>query len=360
MASLKLSGVAKKYAKTTILPDVNLEIEDGEFVVLVGPSGSGKSTLLRIIAGLETLDAGSVFSGDLDISDALPRDRNMAMVFQSYALYPHMDVYANMAMSLKIKKVDAATIEKKVLEVANLLEIGHLLNRKPAELSGGQRQRVAMGRALVRNPQVFLFDEPLSNLDAKLRAYMRTEIKKLHRKLQITMVYVTHDQTEAMTLADRIVVLNGGHIEQHGTPFELFSKPANLFVAGFIGTPEMNIFDARLDEGRLFALGSQLDFCEELVQAGYGDQKIVKVGVRPGSMRGAEGPVLKAEGQVEIIELLGSDMLVELSFEEPQKQSLFVLLSYDDSLRVGDKKTVEIPKEDIHLFDAKTGKRLLN
>jgi len=248
MAQLTFKNVIKKYGKTEVVHGVNLTIKDKEFIVLVGPSGCGKSTLLRMIAGLEEISEGTISINDKIVNDIAPKDRGLAMVFQNYALYPHMNVYDNMSFGLTLMKTPKDEIKQRVEEVGLILGLEDLLLRKPHELSGGQRQRVAMGRAMVRKPEIFLFDEPLSNLDAKLRIQMRAEIKLLHQRVDSTMVYVTHDQVEAMTLADRIVVLRDGHIEQVGTPLELFSKPVNTFVAGFIGTPPMNLVDCRINK----------------------------------------------------------------------------------------------------------------
>ena len=246
MASVTLKDIVKKFGRTEVIHGVNLDISDREFMVLVGPSGCGKSTVLRLIAGLEKITEGEIFIDDRIVNDIAPKDRGAAMVFQNYALYPHMDVFNNMSFGLKLNKTPKAEIQRRVNEVADILELSDLLKRKPYQLSGGQRQRVAMGRAMVRKPSIFLFDEPLSNLDAKLRTQMRTEIKLLHQKVQTTIIYVTHDQVEAMTLADRIVVMRDGYIEQIGNPIELFQKPDNTFVAGFIGSPPMNLVQARI------------------------------------------------------------------------------------------------------------------
>ena len=259
MASISLEHIKKVYpGNVEVISDLNLEIRDKEFIILVGPSGCGKSTTLRMIAGLEEISGGKLRIGDRVVNDVAPKDRDIAMVFQSYALYPHMTVYKNMAFALTLRKVPKDEIDRKVHEAAKLLDIEHLLNRKPKALSGGQRQRVALGRAMVRNPAVFLLDEPLSNLDAKLRTQMRTEISKLHKKLGTTFVYVTHDQTEAMTMGDRIVVMKDGVMQQFDTPQNLYSSPCNLFVAGFIGSPQMNFIDAVVSrEGDGYAV----EFC---------------------------------------------------------------------------------------------------
>jgi multiple sugar transport system ATP-binding protein len=290
MASLHFDGVHKSYGDVQVLHRVDVDVEDGEFLVLVGPSGCGKSTLLRCIAGLETITGGTLRIGDRVVNDVPPRDRDVAMVFQSYALYPHMTVRENMGFGLKLRKVPQAEIDKAVESAAAVLELGPLLDRYPKEMSGGQRQRVAMGRAIVRRPSVFLFDEPLSNLDAALRAHMRVELKRLHQSLGTTMVYVTHDQVEAMTLADRIAVLNAGHLQQVGSPAELYDDPANRFVAGFIGSPAMSFLE-RLEDGAV-------------------------VGVRPHEVRMGDdivegaGPVVDAH--VEVVETLGFESFVHL------------------------------------------------
>ncbi len=249
MAEVTLRDVVKRYGKTEVVHGINLSIKDNEFVVFVGPSGCGKSTTLRMIAGLEEISDGTISIGDKVVNDVPPKDRGVAMVFQNYALYPHMNVYGNMSFGLKLKKTPKDEIDRRVKKAAGILGIEELLERKPHELSGGQRQRVAMGRAIVRKPDIFLFDEPLSNLDAKLRTQMRIEIKRLHQRVSSTIVYVTHDQVEAMTLGDRIVVLKDGYIEQVGTPIELFQNPVNTFVAGFIGSPPMNLVDAVIEKG---------------------------------------------------------------------------------------------------------------
>jgi multiple sugar transport system ATP-binding protein len=267
MSEIELTHVGKRYGAVTVLNDISLQMGDGEFVVLVGPSGCGKSTLLRMIAGLEDITSGQITIGGKIVNNMPAKERDIAMVFQSYALYPHMKVADNMSFSLRLAGTSKAEIKRRVAEAADILGLEDLLDRLPRELSGGQRQRVAMGRAIVRNPRAFLFDEPLSNLDAKLRVKMRGEIKRLHQRLGKTMIYVTHDQTEAMTMADKIVVLNGGRIEQAGAPLELYNNPANLFVASFIGSPEMNLFDARyqggtdvlVKGGQAMPLGTMLD-----------------------------------------------------------------------------------------------------
>lgn len=319
MAQVILNNVVKRFGKMEVVHGVDLTIADNEFLVLVGPSGCGKSTLLRMVAGLEEISEGRILIDGKVVNDVAPKDRGCAMVFQNYALYPHMNVYKNMSFGLTIKGFSKPEIEQRVQEAAKILGIGELLARKPHELSGGQRQRVAMGRAIVRNPSVFLFDEPLSNLDAKLRNSMRTEIKRLHQKVRSTIIYVTHDQVEAMTLADRIVVMRSGRVEQIGTPTELFERPANTFVAGFIGSPPMNLV-----HGRLFRTG---EGCQAVLSDGLripipeksqmhtlpDDQKVV-FGIRTESIRpifGGSRPIMEGEwgtnGLVEVVEPLGGE-----------------------------------------------------
>jgi ABC-type sugar transport system ATPase subunit len=301
MAELRISHVGKDHGAQRILGDVSLAVADGEFLVLVGPSGCGKSTLLRCIAGLEELTRGSIFMDGADISRAEPRDRDIAMVFQSYALYPHLSVRDNLAFGLRMRKTPAAEIARRVDEAAAMLGLGPLLERRPAQLSGGQRQRVAMGRAVVRRPKVFLFDEPLSNLDAALRGQMRVELKRLHQKLGATMVYVTHDQVEAMTLADRIAVLHQGALMQVGPPAQLYGRPANRFVARFIGTPEMNLVEA----GAAVAAGLCGSLPPAVTMVGVRAEDLA---IRPGSAGAAGG----SAARVEVVEALGPEALVHL------------------------------------------------
>ncbi|WP_414474953.1 ABC transporter ATP-binding protein [Microvirga sp. M2] len=307
MSSVSVRNVAKRYGTATVIQDLSFEIHDGEFMVFVGPSGCGKSTLLRMIAGLEAFQGGQIAIGDRVVNNVPARDRNIAMVFQDYALYPHMSIRSNMSFGLKMRGTPKDIIDKRVAEAADILQIGHLLDRKPRALSGGQRQRVAMGRAIVREPAVFLFDEPLSNLDAKLRVEVRTEIKRLHRRLETTMIYVTHDQVEAMTMADRIVVLRGGAIEQIGTPQELYHEPRTRFVAGFIGSPAMNFLKARIQgETATLPCGTRIDV-RRVMSGSDGEGEL---GIRPehiGLARPGE-PSLKAT--VDVVEPLGSDTLL--------------------------------------------------
>ena len=318
MASLSLRHVYKRYpGGVTAVSDFNLEIKDKEFIILVGPSGCGKSTTLRMVAGLEEISDGEIYIGDKLVNDVAPKDRDIAMVFQNYALYPHMTVFDNMAFGLKLRKTPKDEIKRRVEEAARILDISHLLERKPKALSGGQRQRVAIGRAIVREPQVMLMDEPLSNLDAKLRNKMRAEIIKLRQRIDTTFVYVTHDQTEAMTLGDRIVIMKDGFIQQIGTPQEVFDHPANLFVAGFIGTPQMNLFDARLvkNNGKYAVSidGVTVELSDEKQQrlsAKDVPEQDVVLGVRPDHiMLCADG----VKGKVDVSELMGSSVHLHIT-----------------------------------------------
>ena len=315
MASVSLRGIKKQYDNNSVIKGIDLDIEDGEFVVFVGPSGCGKSTLLRIIAGLEDITEGTLEIGGRVSNDVEPAKRGIAMVFQSYALYPHMSVAENMGFALKLAKVPKSEIAERVRRAAEILQIGHLLDRKPKALSGGQRQRVAIGRAIVRKPEVFLFDEPLSNLDAALRGQTRVELARLHRELKTTMIYVTHDQVEAMTLGQKIVVLNGGHIEQVGTPSDLYERPANKFVAGFLGSPRMNFFEASLggQAGRSASVqlagGERVQVAADVTRAAAGER--VTLGVRPEHLqlvRPGQGDGVKAT--VALVEYLGDVTLV--------------------------------------------------
>ena len=348
MASISLKNVVKRYgtgpAANQVIHGVNAEIANGEFIVIVGPSGCGKSTLLRMVAGLEAISDGTIQIGSRVVNDLEPAERDIAMVFQNYALYPHMSVFDNMAYGLRIKGLAKADIKARVDKAAGILELGALLDRKPGQLSGGQRQRVAMGRAIVRQPQVFLFDEPLSNLDAKLRAQTRLEIQKLHRELGITSLYVTHDQVEAMTLAQRMVVLNAGHVEQIGAPADVYKKPASTFVAGFIGAPPMNLFDAKI-------IATNLYFSETTEQY---LSKSATLGVRP------EHLALSASGlplKVEMVEMLGAERLVYGS--SPASESLVIVRASegDAAPALGDVVHVAPQAGQIHGFDD-AGKRI--
>ena len=317
MARVHLNGVNKSFGAVHVIRDVDLDIQDGEFVVFVGPSGCGKSTLLRLIAGLESLTNGEISIAGRPVMDLPPSKRGIAMVFQSYALYPHMTVFDNMAFSLDLAKTSKAEIKERVTSAAKILQMEHLLDRRPAALSGGQRQRVAIGRAIVRNPDVFLFDEPLSNLDAALRHDTRVEIAKLHNQLGATTIYVTHDQVEAMTLADKIVVLKDGQVMQVGAPMELFNMPANEFVAGFLGSPKMNFFDGKLtgiEAGKAGFSGEGIEVAGiRLVTTGKAEGAGCRIGIRPQHMTLAADGALK--GKVTLVERLGTETVVELITE---------------------------------------------
>lgn len=328
MSSVTLKNVTKIYDKKKVIDNVDLSIKDKEFVVLVGASGCGKSTLLRMIAGLENITDGEIYIGDQKVNDVHPKDRDIAFVFQSYALYPHMTVRENIAFGLKMRKMDKETIEKKVQEAAEILDLGEYLDRKPKQLSGGQRQRVALGRAIVRNPKVFLMDEPLSNLDAKLRVQMRSEIKKLHEKLQTTFIYVTHDQTEALTMGDRVVVLNNGVIQQADSPENIYNNPANTFVAGFVGSPQMNFID-----GKVFDKGDYI------------------VGIRPEKM--VCGGDIKLTVQVDITELLGSEKIAYFNIEDKKCSA-----KLPADFQLGETLELSINPDDLYFFEKETGKRI--
>jgi multiple sugar transport system ATP-binding protein len=355
MADLQLTGVSKSFGATRVLEDVDLSIEDGEFVVFIGPSGCGKSTLLRVIAGLEELSGGDLRIGDRLVNDASPAERGVAMVFQSYALYPHMSVYDNMAFALKLAKKPKAEIDAAVRAAAAILNIEHLLERLPKALSGGQRQRVAIGRAIVRKPEVFLFDEPLSNLDAALRVRMRYEFAKLRDELKTTMIYVTHDQVEAMTLADRIVVLSAGRIEQVGAPQELYQHPKNTFVAGFIGSPKMNLLAGEIVEASAIHATARLRSGElvhaevDASAAAVGDA--VTLGMRPEHLdTGQAGERISAK--VRFVEHLGSAAFAYATLAGSDEE-LTVQLPPDVAAEPGQTIQLSIPAREVHLFDAK-------
>jgi sn-glycerol 3-phosphate transport system ATP-binding protein len=349
MANIELSGVRKVYAgDVTAIHNLDLSIGDGELVVLVGPSGCGKSTLLRMIAGLETITDGTIAIGGEVVNKKEPAERDIAMVFQNYALYPHMSVRGNLEYGLKNRKTPRPEIDARVTEAARILEIEPFLERKPRQLSGGQRQRVAMGRAIVRQPEAFLFDEPLSNLDAKLRGQMRIEIKRIQRSLKTTSVYVTHDQLEAMTLADRLVVMNSGRIEQVGKPVELYERPASLFVAGFIGSPPMNIFEVET-----------LRNMPGVSIPGSLSQKADVVGVRPDAIRlqAPEGDAIAMKGTVELIEPVGGESHVYLRVEGISDIVILVVQGRA-SFGEGEMVTLHLPAEALHPFDKSTGLRV--
>ena len=371
MASLSLKHIYKKYPGGVVaVSDFNLEIKDKEFLVLVGPSGCGKSTTLRMIAGLEEISEGELYIGDTLVNDIVPKDRDIAMVFQNYALYPHMTVYENMAFGLKMRKTPKEEIKRRVEEAARILDISHLLDRKPKALSGGQKQRVALGRAIVRQPKVFLLDEPLSNLDAKLRASMRTELTKLHKRLETTFIYVTHDQVEAMTMASRIVVMKDGLIQQVDTPQNLYDLPCNLFVAGFIGTPQMNFITAKLikrDNDLYLTFGDSTiklpaDKANNPALKEYIDQDVV-MGVRPECVMEDEAHLetLKDStitANVEVTELMGSEIYLYLSFAGQEDatggKNIIARVSARSKARAGDTIKVAFDTERMHIFDKDT------
>ena len=363
MATVVFKGIKKIYDHNVVaVQEFNLEIADKEFVVLVGPSGCGKSTTLRMVAGLEEISEGELYIGGRLVNDVPPKDRDIAMVFQNYALYPHMTVYENMAFALKLRHEKKQEIDRNVREAAEILGITDLLQRKPKALSGGQRQRVAIGRAIVRNPQVFLMDEPLSNLDAKLRNQMRAEIIKLRKKISSTFIYVTHDQTEAMTLGDRIVVMKNGVIQQVGTPQEVFDRPANLFVAGFIGVPMMNFFDGKLEKSadgtysvrigdRVFALSAEKQ--KNLAASGTEPQDVT-AGVRPEDMHKAEDGETFMEGTVEVSELMGSSQHLHISADG---RECVIIAPAQVEAPMGETMKFSFAPESIHLFGS-DGKNL--
>ncbi|MCP8884669.1 sn-glycerol-3-phosphate ABC transporter ATP-binding protein UgpC [Devosia sp. XJ19-1] len=349
MASVSLKNVRKNYGAADIIKGVDIEIADGEFCVFVGPSGCGKSTLLRMIAGLEDISGGTLSIGDRVVNDLPPKDRSIAMVFQSYAIFPHMTVRENLAFGLTIANAPKAEKDAKVAEAARILQMEHLLERRPSQLSGGQRQRVAIGRAIVRKPGVFLFDEPLSNLDAALRVDMRMELAKLHADLKATMVYVTHDQVEAMTLADKIVVLNAGIVQQVGTPLELYHRPANKFVAGFIGSPKMNFLEVTVeavDGGSMRLSGPALQGLTLPASDNRAGDKLT-LGVRPHDLTAMnDGPL---SGTVILVEHLGNETLVSLSLTNGQ--GIIVALDGDTNCHVGQTLTLGFPPNKVHLFN---------
>ena len=370
MASLKLSHIYKRYAAGIVaVTDFTLDIADKEFIILVGPSGCGKSTTLRMIAGLEEISDGELYIDDRLVNDIPPKDRDIAMVFQNYALYPHMTVFDNMAFGLKIRKMPKAEIKRRVTAAAQILGISHLLERKPAALSGGQRQRVALGRAIVRSPKVFLLDEPLSNLDAKLRAQMRTELSRLHQQLQTTFIYVTHDQTEAMTMATRIVVMSDGLIQQVAAPQELYENPCNKFVATFIGTPQMNTLEATV---RAEADGTYLDFGNSTIKfpeskgkdprvLAYAGKKVI-VGIRPEHIHDepvylSQLPDCLVEAKVDVVEALGSETFLYFVSEG---QNFTARVSARSTTRAGDTVKVAFDTAHCHLFDIETEQTIIN
>lgn len=358
MATVDIRGVKKAYGSTAVIHGVDVEIRDGEFVVLVGPSGCGKSTLLRMIAGLENISGGEIRIGERVVNDLPPKERDIAMVFQNYALYPHMTVKDNMAFSLMLRKAPAQEIETRVNRAAGILGLAHLLDRYPRQLSGGQRQRVAMGRAIVRDPQVFLFDEPLSNLDAKLRVQMRTEIKELHQRLKTTTVYVTHDQIEAMTMADKIVVMHDGIVEQIGAPLDLYDRPANQFVAGFIGSPAMNFIKGKVQGGAsaCFVTDGGVSLPLDGAPAGSDGRRAV-YGIRPEHIRLDPGGV---PAQVIVVEPTGSEILAIARLGPQDQGGQEITLLFRERLSLAPGQVVHIaPQPGMpHLFDEANGARL--
>ena len=353
MARVAMRSLNKKYDEVHAVIDVNLEIRDQEFVVLVGPSGCGKTTTLRMVAGLESITGGQISIDEKVVNELPPMDRDIAMVFQNYALYPHMTVYDNMAFGLKMRKFDKAEIKRRVDRAAAILDIGMLLTRKPRQLSGGQRQRVALGRAIVRDPKVFLFDEPLSNLDAKLRVAMRTEIKELHQRLKTTTVYVTHDQIEAMTMADKIVVMHDGIVEQIGTPLELYDRPANQFVAGFIGSPAMNFLKGKVKANGRAGFEGPNGVTLPLASApASSDGRPAVYGVRPEHFTIADDG---AEAEIVVVEPTGSETQV---FAKLGGEQVVAVFRERHQFNPGDKVKLKPNPSLVHLFDEATGKRL--
>ena len=370
MASLSLKNINKKYPNGFhAVKDFNLEIDDKEFIIFVGPSGCGKSTTLRMIAGLEEISSGELWIGDKMVKDVEPKDREIAMVFQNYALYPHMSVYDNMAFGLKLRKTPKDQIDRLVHEAAKILDIEHLLDRKPKALSGGQRQRVAMGRAIVRDPKVFLMDEPLSNLDAKLRVQMRIEISKLHQRLETTIIYVTHDQTEALTLGTRIVVMKDGVIQQVDTPLDLYMRPNNLFVAGFIGSPQMNFIEARVvtsGSDTLLMFGSNSiklpdDKGKKLIEGGYEDKNVI-FGIRPEDIKDdpdfiGQSPDTCLDATVKVYEMLGAEVFL---YFQVDTFDITVRVDPRTTARTGDVVKIALDGSKIHLFDKDTEETISN
>lgn len=360
MATITLKNIYKKYDKdVTAVKDLNLEIKDKEFIVLVGPSGCGKTTTLRMVAGLEEISEGELYIDDKLVNDVAPKDRDIAMVFQNYALYPHMTVYDNMAFGLKIRKMSKEEINERVINAAKILGIEEYLKRKPRALSGGQRQRVAIGRAIVRDPKVFLMDEPLSNLDAKLRNEMRTEILKLHKRLKTTFIYVTHDQTEAMTLGDRIVIMKDGIVQQVDTPQNVYENPSNVFVAGFIGTPQMNSFEAELkyegDNYYILFNGHTINLSKEYtdkLKSNNVKSQPITLGVRPECITITEKTSDSYEVNVDVSELMGNEMLIHSKIND-NKIILRSETRYD--IKTDDKINISFKWDKVHMFDSKTG-----
>ncbi len=369
MSNVVLKNIQKVYDNGfEAVKNISVEIDTKEFVVLLGPSGCGKTTTLRMIAGLESITSGDLFIEDTRINDVLPKDRNIAMVFQNYALYPHMSVFENMSFGLKIRKIATQEIQERVASAAKILQLEKLLTRKPKQLSGGQRQRVALGRAIVRKPKVFLFDEPLSNLDAKLRAHMRAELADLHRRLDTTMIYVTHDQIEAMTLAHKIIIMDEGIIQQVGSPLDLYDTPANRFVARFIGSPPMNIFNVEVkiqntnielitENSRLIVRDSQFDILKKY------ENKIVTMGIRPENLKKSRTKNTNnyTSGTVSVVENLGSEGYAYIPQGRNEEGEIFLIvkLKREEDTKVGDTCFFEFSEKHVHIFDKETGKSLV-
>ena len=360
MSSIRLENIKKNYNNIEVIKDFNLDIEDKEFLVLVGPSGCGKSTTLRMIAGLEEATSGNIYIDNRLVNNVLPKDRDIAFVFQNYALYPHMNVYKNMSFALEIRKIPKEEIRKRVEEVASILDISSLLNRKPKELSGGQRQRVALGRAMVRNPSVFLLDEPLSNLDAKLRVQMRTEIIKLHKKLQTTFIYVTHDQVEAMTMGSRIVVMKDGEIMQASDSKTIYNKPNNIFVASFIGVPQMNFINTKLKKDDRF----YFEFCDNKIYIEYNNidnkyiDKEVIIGIRPENIFVSREKIndLSIEAYIDVVEMAGSESYIYLNINNIQ----IIVKTYSvEDFKIDDKVYISFDNSRVHIFDRDTEKNIM-
>ena len=350
MAKINLKNLQKSYGKTKVIHDLSVDIKEGELVVIVGPSGCGKSTLLRMVAGLEDINSGSILFDNKEVNDLEPRERNIAMVFQNYALYPHMTVFQNMSYSLKILKIPKDEISSRVQKAAEILELGELLERKPNQLSGGQRQRVAMGRAIVRDPVAFLFDEPLSNLDAKLRVQMRLEIKKLQTQLKTTSLYVTHDQVEAMTLADRMVVMNEGNVEHVGTPLEVYTKPKTLFTAQFIGSPAMNILKGECQSSQInLSSGAKL-------KTNSKHNGRVNVGLRPEDFTiNEKGPI---KLNVELVELIGANTLIHGRLENSNEILVASIAGVISESEIGNQINLSFDENKLHLFDVNSNQRI--
>ena len=350
MAKINLKNLQKSYGKTKVIHDLSVDIKEGELVVIVGPSGCGKSTLLRMVAGLEDINSGSILFDNKEVNDLEPMERNIAMVFQNYALYPHMTVFQNMSYSLRILKIPKDEINSRVQKAAEILELGELLERRPSQLSGGQRQRVAMGRAIVRDPVAFLFDEPLSNLDAKLRVQMRLEIKKLQTQLKTTSLYVTHDQVEAMTLADRMVVMNEGNVEHVGTPLEVYTKPKTLFTAQFIGSPAMNILKGECQSSQInLSSGAKL-------KTNSKHNGKVNVGLRPEDFTiNEKGPI---KLNVELVELIGANTLIHGRLENSNEILVASIAGVISESEIGNQINLSFDENKLHLFDVNSNQRI--